>query len=167
MERATNRAASEVVVALGSNLGDRRLHLRRALEALRDVMNVVRVSAVYETEPLDSPRGSGPYLNLVVAGTTRLGAHALLRRLLDIEKQLGRRRRGVNSPRTIDLDLIVFDGLVVRDGDLVLPHPRFHERNFVLVPLAELIPTMFVARAGANVLRVRGRGRVSRKGLLY
>jgi 2-amino-4-hydroxy-6-hydroxymethyldihydropteridine diphosphokinase len=127
-----------VVIALGSNLGDRALYLRRALLALGGVMRVVRISSVHETEPVDAPAGSPPFLNMVVAGYTRLAPLALLEALLAIEWRLGRRRGVRNAPRTIDLDLILYSSRAMRTSRLTLPHPRYRERAFVMNPLTEL-----------------------------
>jgi 2-amino-4-hydroxy-6-hydroxymethyldihydropteridine diphosphokinase len=123
------------VIALGSNLGNREYHLRRAIRELP--VRVVRVSTFIETDPMNAPPPK--FLNAVVIGTTTLGPHALLAALLALEKRLGRRRTGVrNEPRIIDLDLIAYDALRIRTPSLTLPHPRAHLREFVLGPLREL-----------------------------
>jgi 2-amino-4-hydroxy-6-hydroxymethyldihydropteridine diphosphokinase len=127
-----------VLIALGSNLGDRAFHLRRAIHALQRVINVVRVSSMHETDPVDAPRGSPKFLNMVVAGFTTLSPEELLQRLLEIEQRLGRVRRGRNSPRTIDLDLILHSANVRRTRELTLPHPRYRQREFVMKPYREL-----------------------------
>ncbi|HET8775817.1 MAG TPA: 2-amino-4-hydroxy-6-hydroxymethyldihydropteridine diphosphokinase [Thermoanaerobaculia bacterium] len=124
-----------MIIALGSNLGDRGYNLRRAIAALP--IRVVRVSAFIETEPVDAPPPM--FLNAVVAGYTHLGPHVLLRELLALEQRLGRRRRGIrNEPRVIDLDLISYGAERIRTPELVLPHPRAHERDFVQQPLRAL-----------------------------
>lgn len=127
-----------VVVAIGSNLGDRVYNLRRAVDEMQRVVTIVRVSSVHETEPIDAPAGSPRFLNMVVAGYTRLSPEALLVQLLDIERRLGRVRGGRNAPRTIDLDLILHSANVRRSPTLTLPHPRYLQRDFVLQPLREL-----------------------------
>jgi 2-amino-4-hydroxy-6-hydroxymethyldihydropteridine diphosphokinase len=124
-----------VVVALGSNLGDRALNLRRAIHELRHVMSIVRVSPVIETKPVGAPPGSPDFLNMAVSGWTRLPPIEFLHALLAIEKRLGRVRRGRNAPRVIDLDLILHDAHRMRTRELTLPHPRAREREFVLTPL--------------------------------
>lgn len=130
-----------VAIALGSNLGDRAWHLRRAVSALSRAMRVVRVSSIYETAPVDAPAGSGHFLNMAVAALTTLDAHELLRELLAIEARLGRVRRGIrNAPRVIDLDLIFYDARRIRTGALEVPHPRWSEREFVKIPLREIWP---------------------------
>lgn len=130
--------ASPVVVALGSNLLDRALMLRRAVRELRGAMNLVRMSSVYETAAADAPAGSPDFLNMVVAGWTGLGAQALIEALQEIEGRLGRVRRGRNAPRTIDLDLILYGAHLIRTRTLTVPHPRYLQREFVMRPLREL-----------------------------
>ncbi len=111
----------------------------RAIQALGEVMRVVRVSTIHETAPVDAPRGSPRFLNMVVTGFTRLSPHAFLDALLAIESRLGRVRRGVrNEPRLIDLDLIAHSGHRMRTRTLTLPHPRAAQREFVMRPLAEI-----------------------------
>src|SRR5207237_10524238 len=95
-----------VAIALGSNLGNRARNLRVAIDALGEVVRVVRISRVRETAPVDAPAGSPPFLNMAISGYTSLSPEAVLDFLLDIEKRLGRRRGVRNAPRTIDLDLI-------------------------------------------------------------
>jgi 2-amino-4-hydroxy-6-hydroxymethyldihydropteridine diphosphokinase len=129
-----------VVIALGSNLGDRRYHLLRAVHAIGEVVRVVRVSSIHETEPVDAPPPR--YLNMVLTGYTSLTPEALLERLLSIETRLGRVRRGVhNEPRIIDIDLILHSGHRRRTKRLTLPHPRAFERAFVMDPWREISVT--------------------------
>jgi 2-amino-4-hydroxy-6-hydroxymethyldihydropteridine diphosphokinase len=139
-------------VGLGSNLGDREGALRGALELLG--ADVTAVSSVRETDPvgyLDQP----PFLNGAAALETGLDPRALLERLLVVERELGRTRDGPRfGPRTIDLDLLVYEGRVIDEPGLVVPHPRLAERRFVLEPLAELDPDLVVPGQGrvANLL---------------
>jgi len=138
-------------VGLGSNLGDREENLRRAIDALGSLPGtaVVRKSHLRETEPVgfqDQPR----FLNGAVELETSLEAFELLGAMLDIERRLGRRRAGVKGgPRTIDLDLLVYDDLQIAEPGLELPHPRLAERRFVLEPLADLDPALAVPGRGA------------------
>ena len=125
-----------VVIALGSNRGDRRWYLRRAVDALRGVISVVRVSSIIETDPVDAPPPK--FLNMVVVGYTDLSPEALLDTLLEIEARLGRRRTTRNAPRVIDLDLILHSAHRRRGARLTLPHPRYRERDFVMRPLREV-----------------------------
>ena len=129
-----------VFVALGSNLGDREANLARGVQGLREHGLVITArSSVYETAPVGGP-AQGPYLNAVVKAETRLGPQDVLASCLDVEKDAGRVRTVANAPRTLDLDLLLYGDAVVRTGDLAVPHPRLHERAFVLVPLAEIAP---------------------------
>lgn len=127
-----------VLIALGSNLGDRRLNLLRAIQQLQSVMRVVRVSAIHETDPVDAPAGSPQFLNMVVAGFTTLTPEALLARLHEIEARLGRVRGARNAPRTIDLDLIVHSANRRWSRNITIPHPRYREREFVMKPFRSL-----------------------------
>jgi 2-amino-4-hydroxy-6-hydroxymethyldihydropteridine diphosphokinase len=131
-------------VALGSNLGDRRDTLERALQALREQPGVVLggVSSFRETEPVGGPPGQPPYLNAVAEVQTALPPLDLLHRLLEIEQRLGRVRAERWGPRTIDLDLLLYADVVCATPELTLPHPRLHERRFVLEPLAEVAPLL-------------------------
>lgn len=131
-----------VVVALGSNLGDRREHLDWAVERLRALLSDLRVSSYIETEPVGVPDEQPPYLNAIVVGTTTTTttAEALLAELLRLEGERGRVRQGRRAARTLDLDLILYGDLVLDRADLTIPHPRFRERRFVLEPLVEIAP---------------------------
>jgi 2-amino-4-hydroxy-6-hydroxymethyldihydropteridine diphosphokinase len=129
-----------VSLGLGSNLGDREAHLEGGLAALRARGLVVRrVSTVYETEPVGGPP-QGPYLNLVAVGETALAPEELLQAALEAEAEAGRVRTVPGAPRTLDVDILFYGDAVRRSGAVLLPHPRLHERRFVLVPLAEVAP---------------------------
>ena len=131
-----------VYIALGSNLGDRAAHLQQALTLLKDVkLHVLHASPLYETAPqglLDQPW----FLNQVIEAETTLLPRQLLKRLLTIERQMGRKRTVPNGPRTIDLDIVLYGNAVIDAPDLQIPHPRMGERRFVLEPLAALIPDL-------------------------
>ena len=135
-------------VGLGSNLGDREATLRRALELLGERVVVVAVSSFRETEPWGY--GDQPlFLNAAAAVDTELGSRELLDALLEVERALGRTRDGPRyGPRTIDLDLLLYGDEVVDQPGLTVPHPRLHERRFVLEPLAELEPGLTVPGRG-------------------
>ena len=141
------------LVGLGANLGDRERTIRLAVDRIGEVdgVDVVAVSRLRETAPVgvvDQPQ----FLNGAVALDTTLSPRALLDSLLAVERWLGRRREGERwGPRTIDLDLLLYDDLVLDEPGLTVPHPRLHERRFALEPLAELDPE----------LEIPGRGRVS------
>jgi 2-amino-4-hydroxy-6-hydroxymethyldihydropteridine diphosphokinase len=134
------RPIRRVVIALGSNLGDRAANLQGALNALADTpeVEVVGVSPVYETEPVGAPAGSPLFLNAVVVADSTLHARTLLERALAIEDAFGRVRSEPGAPRTLDVDLLVVGDKVIKEDDFVLPHPRAHERAFVVVPWASV-----------------------------
>lgn len=129
-----------VAVALGSNLGDRRAHLDFAVAKLRSLLRHVAVSRYHDTVPVGITGPQGLYLNAAATGETTLSARDLLDALLAIEAARGRERPYPNAPRTLDLALILYGGLVVDGPDLSVPHPRFRERRFVLEPLSEIAP---------------------------
>lgn len=128
----------QVALALGSNLGDRRAHLEWAVDRLGRLLGNLRASSFIETEPVDVPDPQPPYLNAAVVGETALEPKALLEALLAIERERGRERVSPRAARTLDLDLILYADLVLTGPDLIVPHPRFRERRFVLEPLAEI-----------------------------
>ncbi len=138
-----------VALALGSNLGDRVAHLAAARRRIAARWGpLLGCSAVYETEP-QGPPGQGPYLNQVVTFSFAGESEELLRGALAIEAGLGRRRAERWGPRTIDVDLLLHGDRVRSGPELELPHPRLHERAFVLVPLAEVLPGWRHPRLGA------------------
>jgi 2-amino-4-hydroxy-6-hydroxymethyldihydropteridine diphosphokinase len=130
-----------VYLSLGSNVGDRAANLRAALERLSPLLSEMRVSPVYETEPVDYA-AQGWFLNLVVEGKTDLFPKLLLARTARIERELGRVRTVAKGPRTIDIDILLYGSSVVSATDLEIPHPRMAERRFVLAPLADLAPEL-------------------------
>lgn len=148
-------------LGLGSNLGDRRAHLQRALETLRAAGDVVAVSPVYETDPVGGPEDAGPYLNVVVELSTTDGPRRLLERCQGLEARAHRVRTVRFGPRTLDADVLLVGDATVTEPDLVVPHPRLWERRFVLAPLADLAPDL----VGPDVLAAAG-GKVRRLGML-
>jgi 2-amino-4-hydroxy-6-hydroxymethyldihydropteridine diphosphokinase len=125
-------------IALGSNLGDRQATLRAAAAALRGIFSTFTLSSFHETAYVGGGTAQPPYLNGAGVGETALSAPALLDALLETERQFGRERPYPDAPRTLDLDLILY-GLEIHEAPgLVVPHPRFRQRRFVLEPLAEI-----------------------------
>lgn len=127
----------EVIVALGSNLGDREGYLRFAVSELG---NVVAMSQVYETEPVGGPDDQGAYLNMVVKVQTSLDPYAFIRRCQRIEANALRQRIVHWGPRTLDVDMLFYDDVHITSEALTVPHPRIAERRFVLTPLSEIAP---------------------------
>jgi 2-amino-4-hydroxy-6-hydroxymethyldihydropteridine diphosphokinase len=134
------RPIRPAVLSLGSNAGDRPAILQGAIEALADTpeVRIVAVSSVYETTPVDAPDGSPEFFNIILLVDTTLSIAMLLDRAQAVESAFGRERRELNGPRTLDVDLIVVGDRLSDSEDLVLPHPRAHERAFVLVPWYEI-----------------------------
>ncbi len=134
------RPIRPAVLSLGSNVGERFANLQGAVNSLADTpeVHVVAVSSVYETEPVDAPEGSRNFLNAVMLADTTLSVATLLDRAHAVEAAYGRERSERNAPRTLDVDLIVVGDRVSDTDELTLPHPRAHERAFVLVPWHEV-----------------------------
>ena len=138
--RNDNRTA---YLALGANLGDRECTMRLAIEVMNRHPSIKidlasGVASLYESDAVGGPPDQGPYLNSVVRISTTLVPHELLDVVLSIEADLGRTRHERWEARTIDIDMLLFDDLIMTDERLTLPHPRLHERSFMLEPLAEL-----------------------------
>jgi 2-amino-4-hydroxy-6-hydroxymethyldihydropteridine diphosphokinase len=138
-------------VALGSNVGNRRSHLDFAVSALRDLLKNLAVSRYHETIPVGVSGPQAMFLNAAAVGETTLGARAILDKLLGIEQERGRERPYLRAPRTLDLDLILLGDVVLSEAGLVVPHPRFRERRFVLEPLAEIVPDLIDPATGLSV----------------
>jgi 2-amino-4-hydroxy-6-hydroxymethyldihydropteridine diphosphokinase len=135
-------AAPPVLIGLGSNLGDRRAALEGAIAALAETPGILvrKVSTFHETEPVGGPSGQGRYLNAAAVLETSLDPFALLKVLQAIEARFGRVRTVRWGERTLDLDLLLFGDRIIDTPELVVPHPRYATRRFVLEPLAELAP---------------------------
>lgn len=131
---------SVVYIALGSNLGNREENCRAALNLLeKKGVRILRRSSLIETEPwglTDQPY----FMNMIAEAETSLPPHELLALLLQTEEEMGRKRTVTWGPRTIDLDILLYDDLRIETNDLIIPHPLMHERDFVLRPLAEIAP---------------------------
>ena len=142
-----------VFIALGTNLGDRKENLRKALASLESFAHLLACSGVYETPPwgfTDQPW----FLNMAVEGDTNLSPYDLLTRLKQLERDLGREPGFRYGPRLIDLDILFYDELILETPELEIPHPRLEERSFVLAPLADLAPDFQHPVTGRTVLQM-------------
>ena len=134
-------AETRVHLGLGSNLGDRRRNIERAVELLGERMEVELVSKLYETPPMYEER-QPPFLNAVCRCAAPPSPRNLLRLIQEIEVALGRAPGPKNSPRPLDIDILLYGSLTLNEPDLVIPHPGIAERPFVLIPLAEIDPAI-------------------------
>jgi 2-amino-4-hydroxy-6-hydroxymethyldihydropteridine diphosphokinase len=131
-----------VYLGLGSNIGDRESMIQTALNGLNTPdLRLQRVSSLYETEPIGF-REQGWFLNCVAEFETELFPKQLLHRMQKVEIEMGRIRSVKNGPRNIDIDILLFGNVVMKTGELEIPHPRYRERRFTLAPLAELNPSL-------------------------
>ncbi len=139
----------DAYIALGANLGDPIGQVIGAVEELARLpaTRLCRRSSLYRSRPVGGPQ-QPDYINAVAWLTTRLPPRQLLHHCLAIEARYGRQRLGKNAPRTLDLDLLLYGGLIMREPGLTLPHPRMHTRGFVLLPLAEIAPDLIVPGHG-------------------
>ena len=136
------------VIALGANLGDPRKQVSLAIDAIRDLLQVKAVSSLHETEPFGVPDSQPNYINAVLIGESDHKPLDLMNALLRIESELGRIRSFQNAARVIDIDMIDYGGLFMESETLTLPHPRAHERRFVLAPWLEIDPGAVLAGRG-------------------
>ena len=139
----------KAVIALGANLGDPRKQVSLAIDLIRDLMKVSAVSSLYETAPFEVPDNQPNYINAVLIGDSESKPLDLMKELLEIENKLGRLRTFQNAARVIDIDIIEYGGLFMESKDLTLPHPRAHERRFVLEPWLEIDPGAVLPGHGA------------------
>ena len=143
-----------VYLSLGSNIGDREHNLREAIQRLNQSgIKVLRVSPVYETEPVDYTDQRW-FLNVVVEAGTDLFPAQLLAQTMKVERSLGRIRTKPKGPRTIDIDILLYESAIVKTAKLEIPHPRMHERRFVLGPLSDLAPDLRHPRLGKSVVEL-------------
>jgi len=153
MIRSSGR--TPVAVALGSNIGDRRGHLDYAVSRLGVFLHGIRASSYHETAPVDVIGEQWEFLNAAAVGETELTAREVLDALLAIEAARGRERPHPSAPRTLDLDVVLFGSDRIDEPGLVVPHPRFRERRFVLDPLAEIAPDWRDPVTGKTVAELR------------
>ena len=141
---------SIVFLGLGSNLGNRAKNLHQAIELLeKNKIQTLKSSSIIETEPVGGPP-QNKYLNAVVMAETTLTPFKLLNLIQTIEKQLGRVRVVANGPRTIDIDILLYDDITFDSPQLTIPHPRMRERDFVMTPLNEIAPNILKELSNAR-----------------
>ncbi|HEX2985205.1 MAG TPA: 2-amino-4-hydroxy-6-hydroxymethyldihydropteridine diphosphokinase [Caproiciproducens sp.] len=133
---------NKAVLGIGSNMGSRRENLSAAVQAVEQLpeTTVLAASSIYETKPVEVAGAQNDYLNECIVIITDLSPHALLGACLGIEAAMGRTREEHHGPRTVDIDLLIYEGAVIREPELTLPHPGILRRAFVLVPLGEIFP---------------------------
>jgi 2-amino-4-hydroxy-6-hydroxymethyldihydropteridine diphosphokinase len=137
-----------VVLALGANLGNPKQQISEAISKIGEIVKIEKTSSLYETAPFQVKDKQPNYINAVLIGDTELQPKELIHKLLDIEAQLGRERSFQNAARTIDIDIIDYEGFFLESDELTLPHPRAHERRFVLEPWAEIDPDAVLREHG-------------------
>ena len=140
----------DVYLSLGSNLGDRRANLKKALSLLGDSVDIASVSSVYDTEPVgvgEQPR----FLNLMCCVNTNIGPLQLLSFIKGIEAEMGRDLKLKNAPRVVDIDIIFHGDTIMESQELTIPHPRMRERAFVLIPFAEIAPEIVHPVSGERI----------------
>ena len=138
----------KVVIALGANLGNPKQQIQDAIAKIGEVVKIAKISSLYETTPFQVKDKQPNYINAVLIGDTDLQPKELIHKLLEIEAQLGRERSFQNAARTIDIDIIDYEGFFMESDELTLPHPRAHERRFVLEPWAEIEPDAVLREHG-------------------
>lgn len=142
------------VLSLGANLGDRAAWLRMAMKRIgTDIAEISRQSSVYETEAWGN-RNQPAFLNQVIEGYTELSPEELMKRILNIEKDMGRRRKLKWQARNIDIDILFYGDEIIEQEDLIIPHPMFHLRRFTLAPLLELMPDYRDPRSGKLIMEI-------------
>jgi 2-amino-4-hydroxy-6-hydroxymethyldihydropteridine diphosphokinase len=133
-----------IVIGLGSNVGDRLRHLEVAVGYLSGFISNIDISAIYESPALLKDEAPGawnvPFLNMAIKGETNLSAQLLLEKIKQVEKQIGRVDRGIWAPREIDIDILVYGDIHINENNLVIPHAGLCQRDFVLLPLADVAP---------------------------
>ncbi|MDI6839802.1 MAG: 2-amino-4-hydroxy-6-hydroxymethyldihydropteridine diphosphokinase [bacterium] len=138
---------ASVYLGIGSNLGDRLTNIKLAIKKLSQMGEIIKMSSIWETEPWFAESCGGEknqplFLNCVVLVKTKLSPYKLLNKLSQIETELKRKRTKRFGPRTIDLDILFYDSLIINDPNLIIPHPHIQQRKFVLLPLSEIVPDL-------------------------
>lgn len=147
---------NEVFIGIGSNLGPARGNFERALRSVSEFSTVLAVSSLYESDPV-GPAGQPRFANAVAKTRTDLSPFELLDRLKAIEREMGRKKTARWGPRVIDLDIVFYGNLVMESDSLVIPHPRAHERRFVLEPLLEIEPDASHPATGTSLKEILSR----------
>ncbi len=143
-------STNTVILAIGSNVGDRKMYLERAVASLEEFGHVSLLSSIFETEPMGNVTQSDFY-NMAAEFETDYAPASLMNKLLEIELRLGRERYTKWGPRTIDMDIIFYNDLIMNDSGLKIPHPHYAERNFVLAPISEIVPNKICPIRGVTI----------------
>ncbi len=145
--------SNKAYLSLGSNIGERFKYLKKAISLLNahPKISISKISSIYETDPVGFEE-QNCFLNIVVEINTSLTAMELLNYCLQVEKDLGRIRNVRWGPRTIDIDVLLYNEEIYESNQLTIPHPRMHEREFVLIPLTEINPTIIIPKVERNVV---------------
>jgi len=130
--------ANKAYLSLGSNIENREDFLKKAIFEIKKIAKILKKSKIYETSPVGYKK-QGDFLNMAIKIATKLNPQELFEKIQKIERELGRERKIKNGPRTIDIDILTFEDTIIDEPNLKIPHPRMHERKFVLVPLLELL----------------------------
>lgn len=154
---------ASVYIGLGTNLGNREANLELAIRLFKPEFTVRKVSPVYETDPLYR-LGQPQFFNAVCCVETTLSPEAALEKCKAIERAMGRKKGDTHDPRIIDVDILFYDDVVLKTADLTIPHPRLHERAYMLVPLSKIAPRFVNPATGKTVMQMlRALGRFSHK----
>ena len=154
-----------IFLALGTNVGERKQHIEDAIEALQEKIHDMVQAPIYESKPVGFTDQANFY-NTVTKGQTELSPEALLQFVKSLEKKLGRVKRFANGPREIDIDILLYDDAIINSQDLIIPHPRMHERDFVLQPLVDISPDIIHPVLKKTVKRLLQKISVEKKSII-